>query len=230
MTTVLLDRLIVSPGDLFGFAYPWGKRHRPRPDRAWVVESLDTFYGWAIALGCVGWPGSTPIHAAIAYDDERLTEAVGKPHIPPLRPLGATGGVILSDTRARLDHHLQIHKGRVWHYPLAHPLRPAERGDLRYFLDGQFGKPFDHTGQLWSRTFPLGFLWKRFWPFGLDHTAKWWCSKLVHAGLRATGVVYGPSWVWAPGPLLRSVVRYGIATCQEIILAKQAIAKEVTDD
>jgi hypothetical protein len=208
--TLRLYDLDLQPGDAFGFAYP---------------PNLADPYPLGIAVGCIGWPGSTPIHAALVarrpwgYSPTlTIVEAVGHAHLPPDEPQGACGGVVATEATRRLWHHFTAHHGRLFHYRLVRPLDVGEEGCLEGFLDDALGKPFDWRGQFWARTMALGWLQQHFSPHRPDHFESFWCSKLLWSEWRAIGRVWGPAWVWAPGPLFRWAVDHGLTTVSEVIL------------
>jgi len=115
-------------------------------------------------------------------------------------------GVVQNPVR----HQVRLYRGqgcKLWHYPLARPLTPAESACLGLWLKEQLGKPYDQKGAFRARTLAGGWLlhilpenWH--WLPGREGLGTWFCSELAAAGLRhvnrlATRNVseWSPTWL-----------------------------------
>jgi hypothetical protein len=76
---------------------------------------------------------------------------------------------------------------RVWHYPLAEPLSPAESASLTAFLEGLRGTPYDRIGAIRARTLGFGWVrWTRLYNLlpNREDLGNLFCSECVGISLR----------------------------------------------
>ena len=104
--------------------------------------------------------------------------------------------------------------GRIWHYPLCHPLVEWQRETLTDYLCGLIENhvDYDALGAFRSRETPLGFLER--WLCGAEENlASLFCSELVAAAWREI-LLWTPANAsrWTPNALARARVRQGV--CQ----------------
>lgn len=111
-------------------------------------------------------------------------------------------------------HHigprLQSYRGKVWHYPLAKPLRPWERKALSRFLKDGLGKPYDMTGAERS----AGKIWSAVQAHLHEESlSALFCSEWVAAALKEIERFDTLSASeWSPNALIRECNRRGILT------------------
>jgi len=121
----------------------------------------------------------------------------------------AIRGLRLSGTQAHyIGPRLQGYRGKVWHYPLATPLRTFERRHLSRFLKSELGRPYDAEGAIEAG----GKLWnaicRRLHPESLSAL---FCSEWVAAALKSIERFDTPSAsAWSPNGLIREANRRGI--------------------
>jgi hypothetical protein len=178
----------LRPGDLLGTCY-------------FGIE------GDIINLSTYGIPRFSLSHVAILAehkDDLLIFESTTQCGIPC-----AIRGVHFNGSQAHyIDSRLESYRGKVWHYPLAIPLRSHERRQLSEYLVETIGRPYDVEGGV----FAVGKLWSlihsRIHPESLSTL---FCSEWVAASLRQIERFDTlDASEWTPNFLCRECCRRGI--------------------
>lgn len=166
------------------------KHAEPKPGDV-IAFSGKYWDSYFINLVTYGVPGFSVSHVGIVGDGgTMLYEATAGDgvHVRPLLPLN--------------------YKGKIWHYPLAEPLRSFERRKLQRLLTVELGKPYDAVG-----AFRAG---AKFWA---SLMARWhrqtenalFCSEYVARALNGVGRFDTRNTsCWSPNALIREGWKRGI--------------------
>jgi hypothetical protein len=164
-------------------------------------------HSYIINLATYGWPGWGISHVGIIadYEGQKLifestTSAPDKCVIQNAYVTGTQAQRIVS----RISHY----NGKVWHYPLAKPLRMHESYRLTSFLMRNIGKPYDTAGSMLAGAR----LWSDIQAFFHEESlAALFCSEWVAAAHRHIERFDTPHvGKWSPNRLLREERRRGI--------------------
>jgi len=123
-------------------------------------------------------------------------------------PCEITDEVFLGTQAHRLEHVVEVYKGRVWRYPLYRPLYPTEDERLTDFLMATIHTPYDKLGAI--RSAGVGLSWIESLLHS-DNLNSIFCSELVAAAYACVGL-WATAHVarWNPNRLARWLRAAGI--------------------
>lgn len=125
-------------------------------------------------------------------------------------PCCITGQKISGTQAHHIGPRLQAYRGKVWHYPLAKPLRPWERKVLSRYLKSGLGRPYDTKGATRSGGKIWSAIHRRLHPESLSAL---FCSEWVAASLNEIERFDTLSASeWSPNALIRELLKRGLVT------------------
>jgi hypothetical protein len=188
--------VVPAPGDLIGFSGTSG-------------------LAAAINLATLGWPGIGLSHVGIVVQMHSgrlvVVESTAVATEPCLIHRHHVRGAQVHDLAEILER-----PGRIYHYPLRHPLSDGEALRLQdYLLDlVQAECPYDFVGAARARFTLAAIIWR--WKHGKEALDSLFCSELCAAGLRYAGRFHSKNAsAWSPNQLCRAGVRRGVFCPQQ---------------